>query len=136
VNSLSVSSPSAELDGYFWYADDPNHPNYYRIGSLNDDVEGPLYDAYIDVKSSYGKMGELHVKASVVIYDARGQHEVWESEIFNKVFDGNNQPSEQAFLNNFHHHKNRLKETFEMTVRSAEMYIEEDIEIGKIPPSD
>jgi hypothetical protein len=125
VESMSVTRPD-DPDKGFWYGvrDDPN---YYRYARDDADIEGPLYDVWLDTDARRTKHGYLDVTIAVVVYDCQARCEVDRTTVFSGTFDGH-QPIEQAFLLNAHHYEQRAREIASEYVESAEYWADNNEE--------
>jgi hypothetical protein len=125
VESMSVTRPESPDEG-LWYGvrDDPN---YYRYTTDEVDVEGPLYDVWLNAETSRNRYGNLEVTIEVVTFDCQAWHRVDEQMIYSGTFDGH-QPTEQAFLLNAHHYERQAQEAFDAGVESAEYWARNDEE--------
>lgn len=125
IREFSTRSPTSDTDGLFWYSVDRNYPDYYRLARMGDDTR-PLYDVWADVKAEFDRAGMLQVTCEAVLYNVRVDVEEARSTVFDRGFDGNNQPLEQTFLNNMPVYRKKLQEFVDQFVEAAEMYAEED----------
>lgn len=125
VQSMSIPRPDDPDEG-LWYGirDDPN---YYRYTHDDVDVEGPLYDVWLDAETRRTKHGYLDVTIAVVIYECQAHFEVDRTVVFSGTFDGH-QPTEQAFLLNAGHYEQQARELASEYIASAEYWAENDEE--------
>jgi hypothetical protein len=130
VESMSVTRPDDPDEG-FWYGvrDDPN---YYRYTRDDVDVEGPLYDVYLETETRRDKLGNLKVTIGVYLFNCRAQYIAGGEDVYSATFDGH-QPTEQAFLLNAHHYERQAQEIFNDFVEEVEYWAETDPELPEIP---
>jgi hypothetical protein len=125
VQSMSIPRPDDPDEG-LWYGirDDPN---YYRYTRDDVDVEGPLYDVYLETEARRDKLGNLEVTIAVYMADCRAYYITGEEVVYSTTFDGY-QPTEQAFLLNAHNYEQQAQEIFDGFVANAEYWAENDEE--------
>jgi hypothetical protein len=128
VESMSVTRPDDPDEG-LWYGlrDDPN---YYRYTRDDVDVEGPLYDVYLETETRRDKLGNLSVTIAVYTADCRAHYITGEEVVYSATFDGY-QPTEQAFLLNAHKYEQQAQEIFDGFVEEIEYWADTDPELHK-----
>jgi len=119
VTTLTTNCPSTDETGLCWYRVHREDPNYYQLGQMTDDTN-PLYNVWANVQAEFDTDGNLHVSATVVLYDIQTEYKEMTYTVFDEEFDGYNQPIEQMFLNNMPAYQEQLQKRVEDAVEIAE----------------
>lgn len=111
-----------------WHQIDRGSPNYFRVVHMDQmDEDDPYYDVWLTTEAGFDRIGDMAVSATVALYSGRLETIQEESEIFNWVFDGNDQPREQMFLNNIHQYQETAREQVASYAEWAEYLLADDL---------